>query len=183
MKKLFFIAMEEEALPIIKYFRLEKIDESYYKNEDNILLITGIGIANILQKLHKLKNINLDNYRIFNIGYVGSKDFEIGDVVEISIFKRLNPPKLVQGLDIVLMNQICYPDFQIATLYTADDFVQGMELPKKSVVDMEGFYLRCIFPNIMVLKIVSDNLDMKTFDKNTRENRLQSSWNMLLLRL
>lgn len=182
-KRLFFIAMEEEALPIIKHFKLEKVDKSYYKDEDNILFITGIGVANILQKLYKLKDVNLDDYRRFNIGYVGSKDFEIGDIVEIPVFKRLNPPKLVQGLDVTLKNQTYYSDFKIATLYTADDFVQDMELPKKSVVDMEGFYLRCIFPNIMTLKIVSDNLDMKAFDKNARENKLQASWDALLSKI
>ena len=58
-KRLFFIAMEEEALPIIKHFKLEKVDKSYYKDEDNILFITGIGVANILQKLYKLKDVNL----------------------------------------------------------------------------------------------------------------------------
>lgn len=183
-RTLIFVAMKEEAQPIIDYYELESTaNENEFVNEHIHLCITGIGVTNVIKFLGDTK---WRDYQIFdkivNLGYVGSDSFKFGDIVEVMEYKRLTPPKKVKGLDTSYSFDYGYTTFPKVTLYTADDFVEGVKLSKNSVVDMEGFYLRSFFDNLISIKIVSDDLNEENFDNNIKQKKLKEAWAQVLYR-
>ena len=121
-----------------------------------VILVTGAGVSNIL----KTPRLTYDPKDIvINVGYAGSTVYEKGTVASV---------KSVQKLTQSIINE---PVLGLETLYlegvdchTADDFVKhsDKELP---LVDMELYYLRLLYPQIQSLKIVSDNLNYKDYQK------------------
>lgn len=69
--KLVCVAMEKECDYLIKFLSLEKIAENIYKNNDILLVLTGIGKVNAtMWTQYAICNYNI--YTIYNYGFVGS---------------------------------------------------------------------------------------------------------------
>jgi purine-nucleoside phosphorylase len=142
-------ALFPEAKPIIEYFRLKFITKKpyrVYKNENIILIITGMG-----KKTYQLKDI-LEKEPIkkaINIGIAGCKDknIEIGTLFIVN--RRLK-------------------DIPYSTLTTSTKPVNNPNEIKTTLVDMEAKYFLEVTKDIKevyIFKIVSDHLDIKIPNK------------------
>ncbi len=189
-KVIFLVAMEEEAEYIKKSFNINlKIEKNFYKSEkfDNLfILVTGVGVGNVLKTITNCFNEKLfdKNDKFINIGYVGSPSYNVGDIIDISCAKRLFEPQKVKNLNKTFTLKSVFADENIcknSTLYTADDFVENRELTEKDcVVDMEGYYIACMIENVHMIKIVSDNLCLKDCNEAHRKECINNAWENLL---
>lgn len=176
----FICAMKEEADYIINCFKMDKIDDSTYVSTSYkmLLVICGIGLSNVVKNL---SHRDFGGATIINVGYVGSPLYNVGDVVQCSVVKRLFEPQKVKNLNYTYSLPVLVSEMPKTTLLTADDFVEDTEVSiKDCVVDMEGYYIASMFPNMHIVKVVSDNLSMKAFDDNTRSDLLSKAWKNLL---
>ena len=129
---------------------------------DAELIYTGVGAINIIQHLQDLDR----EVEVYNIGYAGSANFDLGTWVEVTEVRLNHPnvtyaePKLrVESLELKGATQaICYTncDFVLASDYT--DCVFDMEL---------AFIAALGFKNLHALKYVSDNLSLHAYHELT----------------
>ena len=142
-------ALFAEAKPIIEYFNLKFITKKpyrVYKNENIILIVTGMG-----KKTYQLKEI-LEKYKIdkaFNIGIAGCRDKNI-EIGTLFIVNRK-------------LKNIPY-----STLTTSTKPVNNPNEIKTTLVDMEAKYFLEVTKDIKevyIFKIVSDHLDIKIPNK------------------
>lgn len=133
------IAMPEEA-------ELVKVDGD--------VIVTGVGALNVMKALR-----NVDRRtKIVNIGYAGSKGFEIGDVVKVGEVKLYHP-------EVEYEEETFKLDGDVAC-YTSCDFVTKTDIKTPCVFDMElAFILAMGFKNVVAYKVVSDCLDINQFEK------------------
>ncbi len=151
MKKLVLIAEEQERA----------LAEQYFPGIE--VLVTGVGALNIMKST---RNIPLDT-EIFNIGYAGSANFEIGTIVEVTE-SRLNHPNVDYPepkymLENLQFSQFSNPQIKNAICYTGVDFVLQSNY-KDCVFDMElAFICGMGFKHVHALKYVSDNLSLHEY--------------------
>ena len=128
------------------------------------IIITGPGLCNVIQTPQiKLKR----NDKVINVGYAGSNVFPVGEVLSVSHTKRLLPSLTIPEKTLNLV-----PCYKSALCYTADDFIEQDKIREIPLVDMELYYLKILYPQIQSLKIVSDNLNYKDYQKaDFKENR------------
>ena len=146
--KLVLIAEEQERALAEKYFPGIEV------------LVTGVGALNILRATRELP---LDT-EIFNIGYAGSSNFEIGTIVEVTE-ARLNHPNVEYEEPKYMLERLRVTGYglQQAICYTGVDFVLQSEY-KDCVFDMElAFICGMGFKKVHALKYVSDNLSLHEY--------------------
>ena len=139
---------------------------------DAQLIYTGVGAINIIRSLAGLDR----DAEVYNIGYAGSANFEIGTWVEVTEV-RLNHPNVTypepelqlspgassrrngksglrrEGLS-PITKSVCY---------TNTDFVLASDY-KDCVFDMELAFIAALgFKQLHSLKYVSDNLSLHTY--------------------
>lgn len=141
------------------------------KCSDALIVVTGVGVGNVLIKASKFQFTPEDI--IINVGYAGSNKYSIGTVMGVQSCKRLNPSTVIKEPTIELKSLT-----ESDVCYTADDFIEHAR-DEVSLVDMELYYLALIYPQIQSLKIVSDNLDYKTY-KKTNFNKSWETVNKIL---
>ena len=136
--------------------------------KDAKIIYTGVGAINIIRSL---QNIDREA-EIFNIGYAGSANFDVGTWVEVTEV-RLNHPnvtypepelKLIDdsGQELPLEN-----DTKRAVCYSNCDFVLASDY-KDCVFDMELAFIAALgFKKLHSLKYVSDNLSLHTYHEYT----------------
>ncbi|MBR1809132.1 MAG: hypothetical protein IJ776_07070 [Paludibacteraceae bacterium] len=154
MDKLVVIAEEQERQLAEQYFPGIKV------------LVTGVGAFNIMRSL---RNISLDT-EIFNIGYAGSSNFEIGTMVEVTE-SRLNHPNVQYPEPEYHLNEIPQNEetkkqtLIKAICYSGVDFVLQSDY-RDCVFDMElAFICGMGFEKVHALKYVSDNLSLHDYRK------------------
>jgi nucleoside phosphorylase len=147
LMKLIYVALKQEAKPIIEYFKLTcKQVKPYkiYEKNDIVLVICGMGKKNTL----KIKTI-FEKYDIkmaINIGIAGCKDRDI----QIGTMFCTN-------------HKLKYMNY--TTLTTVDTPIENEKDLTTTLVDMEAevFLSTCKefldTKNIYILKVVSDYLD------------------------
>ncbi len=157
-----YIIMAEEGELIL----LEKAREQLGLNlRDAQILYTGVGAVNIIRSLQALPR----EVELFNIGYAGSANFDIGTWVEVSEV-RLNHPNVTYpeprmslvdetlGIELPLDH-----DVRRAVCYTGTDFILHSDY-KDCVFDMELAFIAALgFANLHSLKYVSDNLSLHAY--------------------
>ncbi len=127
---------------------------------DAELIYTGVGAINIIQHLQHLDR----EAEIYNIGYAGSANFDIGSWVEVTEV-RLNHPA-VSYSEPELRLQVTGYGLQ-AVCYSNCDFVLQSDY-KDCVFDMELAFIAALgFKNLHSLKYVSDNLSLHTYHELT----------------
>jgi hypothetical protein len=127
--------------------------------QDEHIVQTGVGGLNVVRKLQWY---NRDT-PIINFGYVGSNLLPIGETVEIGECKLYHPNVEYQEPIYNLGGDI--------KCYTSNDFVLNTDINETVVFDMELAYILAMgFQNVKSIKIVSDNLSIKEYEKVEAKN-------------
>lgn len=151
---------------------LKLVEELGYGNYP--VLITGVGAINVIKALKDLPK----DTQILNIGYVGSKGYKVGTVVQIDEVMTYHPvAKFVEcpTFPANKLSQKPFGKFPICKCYTSSDFVTG-ETAKKyiteapCVFDMELAIIASMFETVDALKVVSDSLSIDEYRENVEEN-------------
>ena len=171
MKTCLLVANEDEAKHLS-----ELVNQT--PGHEVMIMITGEGRSNLIKSVTEaLRNDIIKNDdKIINVGYVGAKGFEKGSIVTIGCVEHFTPSKTIKENCIALN---CCDEFQIAGCFTADNFVDEEDIdpwiPDKFVCDMELYYLALMFPSIMSIKIVSDELNFDEY----KEANFEKSWEIV----
>lgn len=149
-------------------------------------LITGIGHSNAIRALTKalidLGEEDRKDLIVINVGTVGSKDFEVGTLIDVKksidpvhIFLKEDSPRIYNNIPEILVEH-----FQVeqASCLSVSEFVSGdtlIENIRPYVIDMELSAITDLCKSFNVelrsIKIVSDNLD----------SSLEDWWNIISL--
>ena len=160
MNFLFVIAMEKEAKEITQYYDLKKEGNIYKKNNIE-LVITNITRNGIVKSLI---GIDTSDKIIINVGFVGSNNINVGEVVQVDksygyhfdltpfgdkLYHAPNSPYEVDKLN----------DLKSVDCYTSDGFVTSTNIKEDVIFDMELNSIT-LFPHkkLYSIKIVSDCL-------------------------
>lgn len=138
---IFIATKEEEVL----------IPEKY---KDIPVIVTGVGALNAI---FWAKRIHPET-QIINIGYCGSKTFEVGTTLEIGKTAILHKcPFESPTLKITnRTNVICY---------SSSDFTEVSEKELFAVYDMELAFIAAVHPNTIAFKTVSDHVNYKEYER------------------
>ena len=157
----YIIMAEEGERPLIDKAR----EELGLDLRDAEVLFTGVGAINIIRSLQHLDR----DAELYNIGYAGSANFDLGSWVEV-IEVRLNHPNVTYAEPELKLSAISNPHSVVkqAVCYSNCDFVLASDY-KDCVFDMELAYIAALgFKHLHSLKYVSDNLSLHTYHEHTR---------------
>lgn len=139
------VATDEEYNIAQKRFKGQKI------------IKTGVGGINVIRKLKRLPKW----LKITNFGYCGSNNIPIGTEVNVSFCSLYHP-----NCDFVSPSYTLNKKGNIRC-YTSNDFVLESDILSSCIFDMELAYILALgFKRVESIKIVSDNLSLKEYEKN-----------------
>jgi hypothetical protein len=127
---------------------------------DATLVYTGVGAINIIRSLQDLDR----EAEVYNIGYAGSANFDLGSWVEV-MEVRLNHPNVTYPEPELKLESIGLRHQQVkqAVCYSNCDFVLASDY-KDCVFDMELAFIAALgFKHLHSLKHVSDNLSLHAY--------------------
>ena len=128
------------------------------------IIFTGVGGINIIRSLQDMDR----EAELYNIGYAGSANFDLGTWVEVTEV-RLNHPNVTYAEpELKIQNsKLKITNCRQAICYTNCDFVLASEY-KDCVFDMELAFIAALgFKNLHSLKYVSDNLSLHAYHELT----------------
>ena len=133
---------------------------------DAELIFTGVGAINIIRSLQSLDR----EAELYNIGYAGSANFDLGTWVEVNEV-RLNHPNVTYSEPQLKVESLKLKDenikFKSAVCYTNCDFVLASDYTD-CVFDMELAFIAALgFKHLHSLKYVSDNLSLHSYHELT----------------
>ena len=153
-----YIVMAEEGERVL----LDKLKEELgLELSDATLLYTGVGAINIIRTL---QNIDRDA-EIYNIGYAGSANFDIGTWVEVTEVRLNHPNVTYPEPELKNLSPVLPPQKGVkrAICYTNTDFVLASDY-KDCIFDMELAFIAALgFQNLHSLKFVSDDLSLHAY--------------------
>lgn len=156
-----YIIMAEEG----EYGLLEQVKEKLGLDlSDAELIYTGVGAINIIRTLQSLDR----EAELYNIGYAGSANFDLGTWVEVTEVRLNHPNVSYKEPQLKIKNS----KFKIqnclqAVCYSNCDFVLASDY-KDCVFDMELAFIAALgFKNLHALKYVSDNLSLHAYHELT----------------
>lgn len=152
---------EEGERPLIDKAR----EELGLDLRDAEILFTGVGAINIIRSLQHLDR----DAELYNIGYAGSANFDLGSWVEVTEV-RLNHPNVTYAEPELKLSAISNPHSVVkqAVCYSNCDFVLASDY-KDCVFDMELAFIAALgFKHLHSLKYVSDNLSLRAYHEHTR---------------
>ena len=174
--EIFFVPLQPNCIFMDKYIvvaeegelsLLEKAQQQLGLDlRDAKVLFSGVGAINIIRSLQDLDR----EAEVFNIGYAGSANFDIGTWVEVNEV-RLNHPNVtypeptleVRPLHCETASLSDRSAVRRAVCYSSCDFVLASEY-KDCVFDMELAFIAALgFKNLHSLKYVSDNLSLHSY--------------------
>ena len=130
---------------------------------DATLIYTGVGAINIIRSLQDLDR----EAEIYNVGYAGSANFDLGTWVEVTEV-RLNHPNVTYPEPELRLTVTGYGlpvtgNVRQAVCYSNCDFVLASDY-KDCVFDMELAFIAALgFKNLHSFKYVSDNLSLHSY--------------------
>ena len=161
MKKKYVIMAEEGERTLIDQLR-ESTGIDLSKEE---IIFTGVGAINIIRTLQNLDR----SAELYNIGYAGSANFDLGTWVEVTEV-RLNHPNVTYPepeLRPTPIPSLKGREIKRAICYTNTDFVLASDY-KDCVFDMELAFIAALgFKNLHAIKYVSDNLSLHAYHELT----------------
>ena len=131
---------------------------------DAEIIYTGVGAINIIRTLQ-----NLDREaELYNIGYAGSANFDLGTWVEVTEVRLNHPAVSYEEPELKIQNsKFKIQNCRQAICYTNCDFVLASDY-KDCVFDMELAFIAALgFKNLHSLKYVSDNLSLHAYHELT----------------
>jgi hypothetical protein len=152
-----YIIMAEEGEQVL----LDKAREEVGLDlRDATLLYTGVGAINIIRSLQHLDR----DAELYNIGYAGSANFDLGTWVEVTE-ARLNHPNVTYPEPELKIS--AFPsrlsNCRKAVCYSNCDFVLQSDY-KDCVFDMELAFIASLgFQHLHSIKYVSDNLSLHAY--------------------
>ena len=157
-----YIVMAEEG----ELSLLEKAREQLGLDlKDAQLIYTGVGAINIIRSLQDLDR----EAELYNIGYAGSANFDIGTWVEVSEVRLNHPNVTYPEPKLMLIDEMLGAELPLehetrrAVCYTGTDFVLASDY-KDCVFDMELAFIAALgFKHLHSLKYVSDNLSLHSY--------------------
>jgi len=161
-----YIIMAEEGERVLLDKAREQLGLELF---DAQVIYTGVGAINVIRSLQELDR----EAELYNIGYAGSANFDLGTWVEVTEVRLNHPnvtynePRLVlidesQGAELPLEQQT-----RRAVCYSNTDFVLASDY-KDCVFDMELAYIAALgFKHLHSLKYVSDNLSLHAYHELT----------------
>ena len=155
MAKYIFMAEEGEHVLLDQVREQLGLDLS-----DATLVCTGVGAINIIRSLQDLDR----EAEVYNIGYAGSANFDLGSWVEVTEV-RLNHPNVTYPEPELKLEPIGLSHQQVkqAVCYSNCDFVLASDY-KDCVFDMELAFIAALgFKHLHSLKHVSDNLSLHAY--------------------
>ena len=155
MAKYIFMAEEGEHVLLDQVREQLGLDLS-----DSTLVYTGVGAINIIRSLQDLDR----EAEVYNIGYAGSANFDLGSWVEVTEV-RLNHPNVTYPEPELKLEPIGLQKEQVkqAVCYSNCDFVLASDY-KDCVFDMELAFIAALgFKHLHSLKHVSDNLSLHAY--------------------
>lgn len=155
MAKYIFMAEEGEHVLLDQVREQLGLDLS-----DATLVYTGVGAINIIRSLQDLDR----EAEVYNIGYAGSANFDLGSWVEVTEV-RLNHPNVTYPEPELKLEPIGIQKEQVkqAVCYSNCDFVLASDY-KDCVFDMELAFIAALgFKHLHSLKHVSDNLSLHAY--------------------
>ena len=151
-----FIVMAEEG----ELGLIEQVKQLGVDIEGATLVYTGVGAINVIRSLQHLDR----EAEIYNIGYAGSANFDVGTWVEVTEV-RLNHPNVTYKEPELKLSAISrqHSGFRQAVCYTNTDFVLQSDY-KDCVFDMELAFIAALgFKHVHSFKYVSDNLSLHAY--------------------
>ena len=127
---------------------------------DAEIIYTGVGAINIIRSLQ-----NLDREaELYNIGYAGSANFDLGTWVEVTEVRLNHPNVTYPEPTLEIQNsKLKIQNCRQAICYTNCDFVLASDY-KDCVFDMELAFIAALgFKNLHSFKHVSDNLSLHAY--------------------
>ncbi len=181
MKILYTCAMEKEAIEITKKLNMEKIEKNIYRNENETMLITGIGKQRTAINLTKYLCENEKPEQIINIGYAGSTNIEIGKWVNITRVHNYEWDILGEekyNMSDVGNQQLVEIQANIPKVecYSAESFVTHTDIKETVAFDMElhSIAIICSIYKIPLisLKKISDNLSLDKYYESIQKEEV-----------
>ena len=153
-----YIVMAEEG----EHNLIEQVKQLGVDLEGATLVYTGVGAINVIRSLDSLDR----EAEIYNIGYAGSANFDLGTWVEVTEV-RLNHPNVTYAEPSLPLAVGYWPLAKQAVCYTNTDFVLQSDY-KDCVFDMELAFIAALgFKNLHSFKYVSDNLSLHAYHELT----------------
>jgi len=157
-----YIVMAEDGEQVL----LDKAREQLGLDlKDATLIYTGVGAINIIQTLQDLDR----EAEIYNIGYAGSANFDLGTWVEVTEVRLNHPNVTYPEPELKLIDESLGAELPLdhdtvrAICYTNTDFVLASDY-KDCVFDMELAFIAALgFKHLHALKYVSDNLSLHAY--------------------
>lgn len=144
-------------LPIVVVANVQekKLAAKMFKKYE--IKVIGEGFYQVLVNLKGISK----KQPLINFGMAGGAGFNVGEVVEVGCSKLLNVIYPIKCKTYKLSNSK-------AICYTNNDFVLKNDTKdKKCLFDMELYYILAFGYNVIrSVKVVSDNLDLKKYQKN-----------------
>lgn len=130
-----------------------------FKGEE--IIRTGVGALNVIKALMLIDK----NTEIINYGYAGSNNIPIGTEVIVGECRLYHPN--------VDYDEQYYNLGGDTPCYTSNDFVLHTDIKEPVVFDMELAYILALgFKNVKSIKVVSDNLSLKQYDRSVADGKL-----------
>lgn len=130
---------------------------SRFKSYGQDIIKTGVGYGNVFKALADIPR----GTPIINIGYAGSNSIPIGKECVISECRHYHPN--------VEFDEAIYKLCGEYVCYTSDDFVTHTDIAEPVVFDMELYAILSMgFTDVTAIKIISDNLSLKEYEKEVR---------------
>ena len=154
----FVIMAEEGELTLLQQAR----ENLGLDLSDARVIYTGVGAVNVIRALQKLDR----NAELYNIGYAGSANFDIGTWVEVTEV-RLNHPNVTYNEPALPLSIDSEEVARRAVCYTGTDFVLQSDY-RDCVFDMELAFIASLgFKRLHSIKYVSDNLSLHAYHNLT----------------
>lgn len=156
MGKIYRAKGSEDKLIVVATGEEYKLAQERFKGHR--IIKTGIGGTNVLENLKKADK----RQKIINFGYVGSNIIPIGTEVTIGECQLYHPNVDYEEKIYKLKGDI--------KCYTSTDFITSSKEVEPVVYDMELAYILALgFRSVESIKIVSDNLSIKEYEKNVQK--------------
>ena len=155
MAKYIFMAEEGEHVLLDQVREQLGLDLS-----DATLVYTGVGAINIIRSLQDLDR----EAEVYNIGYAGSANFDLGSWVEVTEVRLYHPNVTYPEPELKLEPiGLSHQQVKQAVCYSNCDFVLASDY-KDCVFDMELAFIAALgFKHLHSLKHVSDNLSLHAY--------------------
>lgn len=157
-----YIIMAEEGERVL----LDKAREQLGLDlSDATLVYTGVGAINIIKSLAAIDR----DAELYNIGYAGSANFDLGTWVEVTEVRLNHPNVTYDEPRLVLIDENMGAELPLdhetrrAICYSNCDFVLQSDY-RDCVFDMELAFIAALgFKRLHSLKYVSDNLSLHAY--------------------